>query len=265
VGGQAPRRRILAMGGGGFSSSVRDGPLEDHLLSLARRSEPRICLLPTASGDPEEQIRRFYGAFGPRSCRPSHVSLFRLGTHPVPLRDELLAQDILYVGGGSLLNLLAIWAAHGIDTILREAWESGVVLCGVSAGSMCWFEEGITKSHGAPRVARGLGFLSGSNCVHWDSEPERRPVYRAALRAGMRPGFAVDDGVGLLFEGTELAEVVTCRPDAGARLLAAVAGELEEQPLERLPLEPVNDERADLPLSIAEYREAKRRRAASGR
>ena len=137
---------------------------------------PRICLLPTAGGDSEHQIRRFYEAYGDRLCEPSHISLFRLGRQPVPLREHLLAQDAVYVGGGSLVNLLAIWRAQGLDAILHEAWEAGVVLAGLSAGSMCWFQWGVTTSSGEPQTAAGLGFLPGSNSVHHDSEPARRPV-----------------------------------------------------------------------------------------
>ena len=183
--------------------------LDDYVLSLAPAREPRICLLPTAGGDSEEQIRRFSIAFGDRLSEPSHVSLFRLGHRPVSLRDHLLAQDIIYVGGGSMINLIALWRAHGVDEILREAWHAGIVLAGPSAGSMCWFEHGITNSHGHPAPAAGLGFLRGSNSVHYDGEPERRPAYLEAVAAGaLPPGYGVDDGVGLLFRGTRLAEAV---------------------------------------------------------
>ena len=129
--------------------------LDDYVLSLAPAREPHVCLLPTAGGDSEEQIRRFRIAFGDRLCQTSVVSLFRLGHDPVPLREHLLAQDVIYVGGGSMINLLALWRAHGIDAILREAWQAGIVLAGLSAGSMCWFEGGITKGKATPRPAAG--------------------------------------------------------------------------------------------------------------
>ena len=176
-----------------------------------------MCLLPTAGGDSEHQIRRFYETYGDSLCEPSHISLFRLGRKPVPLREHLLGQDAIYVGGGSMVNLLAIWRAQGLDTILREAWEQGVVLAGLSAGSMCWFEWGVTTSSGAPETAPGLGFLPGSNSVHHDSEPARRPVYYEAVRSGaIPPGWAVDDGAALIFHGTDLAEVVAARKRARA-------------------------------------------------
>jgi dipeptidase E len=232
-------RRIFAMGGGGFSTHPPDPALDDFVLGLARgRREPRICLLPTAGGDAQEQIVRFHSAFGDRRCTASHLSLFRL-RRPISLREHLLAQDIIYVGGGSMLNLLAIWRAHALDEVLREAWEAGVVLCGLSAGSMCWFEGGITTSTGRPAPASALGLLRGSNCVHYHDEASRRPAFMAAIRDGALPaGWGVDDGVGLLFEGTELCDVVSARPAAGAvRVSRERNRDVTERPvpLRRLP------------------------------
>jgi peptidase E len=221
------------MGGGGFTMEPEPSVLDDYVLSLAPAREPRICLLPTAGGDSEEQIRRFRVAFGDRLCEPSVISLFRLGREPVPLREHLLAQDVIYVGGGSMINLLALWRAHGLDAILREAWQAGIVLAGLSAGSMCWFEGGITKGLGRPRAAGGLGFLPGSNSVHYDGEPERRPAFLAGVAEGaLPPGYGVDDGVGLLFRGTRLAEVVAARPGPRAYRVDAVDGAAREHELE---------------------------------
>ncbi|HEX5619379.1 MAG TPA: peptidase E [Solirubrobacteraceae bacterium] len=205
------------MGGGGFTAGSDDPALDELVLRLTGRPRPRLCLLPTAGGDSEHQIRRFYEAYGDRLCEPSHISLFRLGRQPVPLREHLLSQDAIYVGGGSMVNLLAIWRAQGLDTILREAWHAGVVLAGLSAGSMCWFEWGVTTSSGAPAPSDGLGFLPGSNSVHHDSEPARRPVYLEAVRTGaIPPGYAVDDGAALIFSDTQLEDVVTARKFARA-------------------------------------------------
>jgi dipeptidase E len=221
------------MGGGGFSMEAEPSVLDDYVLSLAPAREPRVCLLPTAGGDSEEQIRRFHIAFGDRLCTPTVVSLFRLGQHPLPLREHLLAQDIIYVGGGSMINLLALWRAHGLDTILREAWQAGIVLAGLSAGSMCWFEGGITKGLGTPVPAAGLGFLPGSNSVHYDGEPDRRPAFLAAIASGALPaGYGVMDGVGLLFRGTRLAEVVASREGLRAYRVDAVEAATREHELE---------------------------------
>jgi peptidase E len=245
--------RILAMGGGGFSTAPGDPALDRYVLDVTEARRPRICLLPTASGDPEEQIERFYRAYHDLDCEPTHVSLFRLGNRPVDLRTLLLGQDAIYVGGGSMLNLLAVWRAHGLHRILREAWQRGILLCGISAGSMCWFSAGITKSFGPPRPVAGLGFLPGSNSVHYRSEPERRPVFHEAVRVEeVPPGYGVDDGAGLLFAGDKLVEVVTARATAAAWWV----DEGSETPLEATHLAPAPA--PVVPLSIAEFREASR-------
>jgi dipeptidase E len=223
------------MGGGGFAMEPSNPALDRYILDLgrARRFEPRVCLLPTAGGDSEEQIFRFYAAFSDEACEPTHLSLFRLGRRPVSLRSHLLGQDIIYVGGGSMVNMLAIWRAHGIDDVVREAWKRGIVLCGQSAGSMCWFAQGITTSSGRPELAPGLGFLPGSNSVHYDSERHRRMRYLEAVRhEEMAGGYGVDDGVGLLFAGTKLVEVVSSRPRARAyRVERTGDGDVCETPL----------------------------------
>lgn len=205
------------MGGGGFTMEPDNPALDEFILTLADRREPRICFLPTASGDADEQVRRFYGTFGDRPCRTTHLSLFRLGREPVDLVEHLTSQDVIYVGGGSMRNMLAIWREHALDQILRRCWENGTVLAGLSAGAMCWFEAGISTSTGRPAPVRGLGLLPGSLSVHRDGEPGRRPVYLDAVRTGeLPPGYAADDGVGLLFEDGELVRAVSSRSAAGA-------------------------------------------------
>src|SRR2546421_521484 len=139
------------MGGGGFSTSASDSALDDYAPGLASgRREPRICLLPTAGGDAQDQIVRFHAAFADRPCVPSYLSLFRLGQKPISLREHLLEQDIVYVGGGSMLNMLAIWRAHDLDVVMREAWEAGVVLCGLSAGATARSPNGPFRCGGCP-------------------------------------------------------------------------------------------------------------------
>jgi peptidase E len=220
-------RRIFAMGGGGFTMEPDNAALDDFILSLVPAREPRILFMPTASGDPTAQITAFHSRFGDRACRAEHLSLFRLHGDRRPLEDVLLEQDVLYIGGGSMRNLLAIWEAHGLDRILELAWRRGVMLAGLSAGAMCWFEGGVTRSSGPPETIAGLGLLKGSLTVHADGEPERLPVWLDAIRSGALPGgWAADDGVGLLFEDDELARAVSSRPGAGAERCDAVAGEL---------------------------------------
>jgi peptidase E len=225
------------MGGGGFTMEPVGGALDEFVLGLSRSPVPRICFLPTASGDPNEQIARFHAAFAGRPCEPVHLSLFRLGRNPVDLREHLLAQDIVYVGGGSMRNMLAIWRAHGLDAILRECWEQGTVLAGLSAGAMCWFEGGITKSSGAPAPVEGLGLLPGSLSVHLDGEPDRRRPYVEAVAAGALPaGYAADDGVALLWEGRELKRIVGSKQ--GLHCIRVEPDGVTEVPVEALSSRP---------------------------
>ena len=193
-----------------------DPLLDDYVLSLTGVERPAVCFLATASGDADSYIVAFHAAFPPRRARASHLPLFvRDGSD---LRDHLLAQDVIYVGGGNTLNMLAIWRAHGVDAILREAWAAGIVLAGLSAGALCWFEGGVTDSYGAvDALPDGLGLLPGSMCPHFDSEPGRRPVYVRLVAEGALPaGVAADDNCALRFRGTELAEAVASRDGAGA-------------------------------------------------
>jgi peptidase E len=186
---------ILAMGGGGFTMEPDNPALDDFILSLSGKREPRVLFLPTASGDPASQIAAFHERYGGRACRPSVLSLFRL---------------------------------HGSERTLRE-----IVLAGLSAGAMCWFEGGVTRSSGPPCPIAGLGLLPGSLTVHADGEPERLPVWLESVRSGALPGgWAADDGVGLLFEGTTLTRVVSSRPGATAVRCDAIGGELVRRRIE---------------------------------
>jgi dipeptidase E len=252
---------ILAMGGGGFTMEPVGGALDELVLALTPRPVPRICFLPTASGDPNEQIARFHATFADRPCEPTHLSLFRLGRHPVDLRTHLLEQDLIYVGGGSMRNMLAIWRAHGLDGILREAWEQGTVLAGLSAGAMCWFEGGITTSSGAPAPVGGLGLLPGSMSVHLDGEPDRRRPYLDAVASGALPaGYAADDGVALLWEDRELTRVVGSRP--GLRCIRVEADGVTEVPVQALSARPSSVRAMD--ADVRELRSL-RYRASAGR
>lgn len=211
------------MGGGGFSDEPENPLLDDFVLSLTGKPKPRVCFVPTASGDSEGYVKLFYDAFLGERAEASHLALFR---RTVPdLRAFLLSQDVVYVGGGNTISMLAVWRAHGLDLVLREAWEAGVVLCGLSAGGLCWFEGGDTDSLGAGVSALndGLGLLPGSFCPHYDTEPERRPSYRRFIAEGLAPGFAADDGVGLHFVGTALREAIGSRPSARAYRVEGLA------------------------------------------
>lgn len=228
----ARERQIVAMGGGGFLMEPENPRLDDYILSLSGKKRPKLCLIATASGDAESYFKRFYDAFPQTRCEPTHLALFTRKERD--LRSFLLGQDVIYVSGGNTANLLAVWRVHGVDAILREAWESGVVLAGVSAGSLCWFECGVTDSFG-PELAPlygGLGFLSGSNCPHYDGEVMRRPMYHRFLKEGLAPGFAADDGAALHFQGATLLGVVSSRPAGGGYRVELSEGEVQETAIE---------------------------------
>jgi peptidase E len=209
--------QIVAFGGGGFSMEAGNPLLDDYVVSLTGAERPRVCFLPTASGDADHYVVRFYRRFA-GSADASHVSLFRRDRSAVEtdVARHLLAQDLIYVGGGNVVSMLGAWAAHELGAVLRAAWERGVVLCGLSAGSLCWFAEALTAFHGEPRRVAGLGLLPHSNCVHYDAEPRRREEYLRFVGDGMRPGYAAEDGAALHFVGAELARVVASRPHARA-------------------------------------------------
>src|SRR5437660_5615786 len=186
--------QIVALGGGGFSMERERSPLDDYVLSLTEAARPRVCFLPTASGDADHYVVRFYRRFSP-SCETSHLSLFRrdqgAGGVEEDLASHLLSQDVIYVGGGNVVSMLGAWSAHGLDRILMDAWRRGVLLCGPSAGSLCWFDEALSAFHGAPRAVRGLGLLPYSNCVHYGAEPQRRPEYPSWAARGLRAALGV--------------------------------------------------------------------------
>lgn len=221
---------IVGMGGGGFLMEPDNPLLDDFVLGLARRTPARVCFVPTASGDSEANIARFYRALS-RRCAATDLALFGAGGLPRnPARsDELAAfvaeQDVFYVGGGNTANMLALWRLHGLDTLLRGAWRSGAVLAGVSAGMICWFEASLTDSFGGVEPLRdGLGLLRGSACPHYDGEAARRPAYQRLIEGGFPEGYAADDGAALHFEGDALVEVVSSRPNAVAYRVALAGG-----------------------------------------
>ncbi|MFD2092141.1 Type 1 glutamine amidotransferase-like domain-containing protein [Blastococcus deserti] len=197
----------------------RPGPVFGLAIDLAGApARPKLCYLGTATGDDPVRLAGVYGAFAGSAVEVSHLSLFPMPT-VADVRAHLLAQDVVWVGGGSVANLLAVWRVHGLDPVLAECWRAGVVLGGVSAGSLCWHVGGTTDSYGPDLrpVTDGLGFIPTSNGVHHDSEEQRRPLYHRLVADGTLPGgHATDDGVGLVYRGTQLVEAVADRADAAA-------------------------------------------------
>ncbi|MBY8912737.1 Type 1 glutamine amidotransferase-like domain-containing protein [Bacillus sp. YC2] len=228
-------KQIIAMGGGGFSMEPDNLLLDQYLLEQSVRSEPKVCFLPTASGDAENYIRRFYQAFQTLQCKPSHLSLFKPPSSHI--RSFLMDKDIIYVGGGNTRNMLVLWKEWGLDRILREAWKNGIILAGLSAGAICWFEEGVTDSIGELTALKALGFLPGSFCPHYDGEKNRRPAYhRLISEKRLQGGYAADDGAALHYIGDQLFRAVSSRADAGVYRVYGTGESVEETELNILKL-----------------------------
>jgi len=228
---QNERRQIIAIGGSGSLTDAETLALERYVLSQARSTNPAVCFIPTANGDADASLVRFYTIFTRLPCRPSHLLFFR--RTPVDLRSYLLGQDVIYIGGGNTRSMLAVWREWGLPDLLREAWESGIVLAGRSAGAICWFEQGVTDSVADQLLPLDcLGFLPGSCCPHYDGEAERRPSYhRLLLDQSIILGIAIDDGVGVHFLGTDPHRVVTPREKASAYRVSVGNGTVREEPI----------------------------------
>jgi peptidase E len=228
------QRHILAIGG---ISAPADGPLPPliaHALALSGASAPRVCVLNTAAGDDPAGYVRMYFRLSQFGARPSHLQLFTMPNVRDPA-DLLLSQDVIFVGGGSVANMVAVWRVHGLDAVMRQAWEAGIVLAGVSAGALCWFVGGTTDSFGLELrpFTDGLRFLAGSYCPHYSGEPARRPAYQGLVSDGTLPaGLACDDGAAAHFADGDLAAIVAERPGAtGYRVESDEAGGCHEYTL----------------------------------
>lgn len=229
--GEQEMQQIIALGGGGFSMEPENLALDEYVIQQSGQRAPRVCFLAQASGESPDYTLRFYQAFNRLGCRATHLSLFTCP--PQEIAAVLLAQDVLYVGGGNTKSMLALWHAWDVPALLRRAYTQGIVLAGISAGANCWFETCITDS-AAPQLdaLACLGFLPGSFCPHYDSEIARRPTFQRLLAAGrIHPGYAADDGAAFHFIDGALHQVVTSRPQAGGYQLALASDGVQETSL----------------------------------
>ena len=224
-------KQIIPIGGGGFYRDPENLALEKYVLRQSGADNPRVCFVPTASGEPDHYVASFYSAFLKLGCRPSVLTFFK---RTPELRSFMLNQDVIYVGGGNTKSLLALWRDWGAVEIMREAWELGVVLTGVSAGAICWFAQGVTDSFSDRlRPLACLGFLPGSCCPHYDGEVERRPAYHRLLSGNeIAAGVAIEDWTAVHFIGGEIHKVITSKRGARAYSLRAAHGSVQEAPLE---------------------------------
>jgi dipeptidase E len=228
---------IIAIGGGGFLAEPRNYALEKYILDQTGKARPNVLMIPTARGDDAEYVAKFHAAFGELGATTQHLPLF----HRTPeLRSLILAQDAVFVGGGNTKSMLAVWRDWGLPELLKEAYASGIVLGGQSAGAICWFEQGITDSWADRlRPLECMGFLSGSCCPHYDGELERRPAYHALVQSGdLKPGYAIEDAVAAHFTDGRLARVVSKKTGAKAYYVSAEGGAIQEAPLEVTLLPP---------------------------
>jgi dipeptidase E len=233
----ARRRDIIAIGGGGFLAEPRNLALEKYLLDQTGKERPRVLMIPTARGDDAEYVARFHAAFSELGASTLHLPFF----HRTPnLRSLVLAQDAIFVGGGNTKSMLAVWREWELPTLLKEAYESGVVVGGQSAGAICWFEQGVTDSWADRlRPLDCMGFLPGSCCPHYDGEAERRPAYHALMQQGaIKPGYAIEDTVAVHFSNGRLERVVSKRVGARAYFVSLDGGAIREDALEVTQLAP---------------------------
>jgi len=259
-----PRRppRIVAIGGSGLTDAA--AAIDRHIVDVTEGESPRVCLLPTTGPGAGDQIARFYDVFGGRA-EPSHLPLDRMSDAPDLIRRHLLAQDAVYAGGGGLLNVMTSWRAHGVDRVLREAWQAGIVLAGQSAGSLCWFEAAVTAAAGQPRPARGLGLVPASNSVHWSAAPRRRRAFLDCIADGMPAGWGVDDAAALVFEGSELSGAVAAAPGPRAWRIERDGEEVVETAVPTHVLGNGAPPVATADPAIEELRELRRFHSARGR
>ncbi len=210
----AMTEKHIVAGSGGFqyvNRVLRIGPLLEYAFKLSGKDRPNFCLLATALGDDRRSISSFYDACSREKVQASHLELFPIPNH-AHVEEFILSQDVIWVAGGSVANLLAVWRVHGLDKLLQKAWEKGIILTGQSAGSICWHVGGTTDSFGTDLqpITNGLGFLPYASGVHYDSEVQRRPLFQKLIGDGTLPeGYATDDGVNLHFIDVALHKAIS--------------------------------------------------------
>jgi peptidase E len=226
--GRATRKILIA--GGAFGT-----PFIRYMAELTGKTRPKLLYLPTASADSAASTLSWYRNCAPLNVEPSdQLSFIASSSQPRTWDQVLLSVDGIVCSGGNTLNQQAIWKAQGMDLVLRQAWDRGIVLGGASAGSLCWFEEGTTDSR--PKeltIVQGLGFLKGSHSPHYDAEKDRRPLYQKLIASGqLKPGYACDNNAGNYFEDNDVKRVVTSRAGAKVYYVSVANGQAVERVLE---------------------------------
>jgi|TARA_B110000438_G_scaffold145219_1_gene139790 aminopeptidase N len=226
-------KQIIAIGGGGFGRNPGQGVIERYILDQAKNKRPNVCFIPTATGDDEAYKVNFYATFSKLACNPVHLDLFK---RTPDLKELIKSQDIIFVGGGNTKSMLAVWKEWGLDILLKEAYESGTIMSGVSAGAICWFDEGVTDSWSdSLRVMDCLGFVKGVCCPHFDEESERRPfLHKSIKEKSLESCHAIDGGCALHFIDGKAKEAISFSVGKNSYLIHMKGSNLKEQTYPRI-------------------------------
>ena len=223
------KKQIIAIGGGGFGRTPGEGLIEKYILDQSEKDVPNICFIPTATGDNEAYKVNYYSTFSKLDCLPSHLDFFK---RTPDLKELILKQDIIFVGGGNTKSMLAVWKDWGLDLLLKEAYEKGVIMSGVSAGAICWFDQGITDSWAEDlKVMDCLGFIEGACCPHYDEEPQRKPsLNKFITEKVLKSCYAVDGGCALHIEDEKEFKSVVFSKNKNSFLVEMKDNQVAEKP-----------------------------------
>tara|TARA_B100001250_G_C19759312_1_gene771679 strand:+ start:843 stop:1538 length:696 start_codon:yes stop_codon:yes gene_type:complete len=223
------KKQIIAIGGGGFGRTPGEGLIEKYILDQSEKDVPNICFIPTATGDNEAYKVNYYSTFSKLECSPSHLDFFK---RTPDLKELILKQDIIFVGGGNTKSMLAVWKDWGLDLLLKEAYEKGVIMSGVSAGAICWFDKGITDSWAEDlKVMDCLGFIEGACCPHYDEEPQRKPsLNKFITEKVLKSCYAVDGGCALHIEDEKEFKSIVFSKNKNSFLVEMKDNQVAEKP-----------------------------------
>ena len=223
------KKQIIAIGGGGFGRTPGEGLIEKYILDQSEKDVPNICFIPTATGDNEAYKVNYYSTFSKLDCSPSHLDFFK---RTPDLKELILKQDVIFVGGGNTKSMLAVWKDWGLDLLLKEAYEKGVIMSGVSAGAICWFDQGITDSWAEDlKVMDCLGFIEGACCPHYDEEPQRKPsLNKFITEKVLKSCYAVDGGCALHIEDEKEFKSVVFSENKNSYLVEMKDNKVTEKP-----------------------------------
>ena len=231
----AKSRNIIAIGGGGFGANPGQGIIEEYILKQTKKKNPKICFIPTATGDNEAYKVNFYSTFTNLNCCPSHLDFFK---RTPDLNDLILNQDAIFVGGGNTKSMLAVWKEWGLDKILKKAYRDGILMSGVSAGAICWFQNGITDSWASNlKIMPCLNFIKGTCCPHYDEEPERRPTVKKLLLSNkIKDVFAVDGGAALHIKDEKIFKSVVFKKEKSSYFVSYDGKKINEKSFKKTKL-----------------------------